>query len=124
MSKTVEEISNEAVEAVKNGSEIVIISDNGVDDNLIYVPSVIATGAIQYHSLIKAKDECQFTEKGKRRDNEKIIQQLRMRHVEEKRHAAIDQRHGEEAPCQRLPPEERASKADSESLACHRRRAS
>jgi hypothetical protein len=35
------------------------------------------------HSLIKAQDECQFTEKGQRRDNEKIIQQLRMQHVEE-----------------------------------------
>jgi glutamate synthase (ferredoxin) len=52
MSKKVEEICNEAVEAVKNGSEIVIISDKGVDDNLIYVPSVIATGAI-HHRLIK-----------------------------------------------------------------------
>jgi len=26
------------------------------------------------HSLIKAQDECAYTEKGQRRDNEKIIQ--------------------------------------------------
>lgn len=35
------------------------------------------------HSLIKAQDEYAFSEKAQRRDNEKIIQQLRMQHVEE-----------------------------------------
>lgn len=35
------------------------------------------------HSLIKAQDECAHSEKNQRRDNEKIIQQLRMQHVEE-----------------------------------------
>ena len=52
MSKKVKEICDQAVEAVKNGSEIVIISDKGIDDNNIYVPSIIATGAI-HHKLIK-----------------------------------------------------------------------
>lgn len=41
-----------AVEAVRGGSEIIIISDNGVNETSTYIPSVIATGAI-HHKLIQ-----------------------------------------------------------------------
>lgn len=51
MADKVKEICDQAVEAVRNGSEIIIISDKGIDDENIYVPSVIATGAI-HHILI------------------------------------------------------------------------
>jgi hypothetical protein len=51
MQKKINEICDQAVDAVNKGSEIIIISDKGVDDTKIYVPSVIATGAI-HHRLI------------------------------------------------------------------------
>jgi glutamate synthase (ferredoxin) len=51
MKENLNRIVGEAVQAVKDGSEIVIISDRGVNDKNTYIPSVIATGAI-HHRLI------------------------------------------------------------------------
>jgi glutamate synthase (ferredoxin) len=52
MKENLMKIVNNAVEAVKKGSEIIIISDRGINDKKTYIPSVIATGAI-HHKLIK-----------------------------------------------------------------------
>jgi|TARA_B110000285_G_C15123239_1_gene618563 glutamate synthase (ferredoxin) len=51
LSKQIKKICDDSVEAVKNGSEIIIISDKGITDQQIYIPPVIATGAI-HHRLI------------------------------------------------------------------------
>ena len=52
MKEYLDKVVNMAIEAVRGGSEIIIISDSGVNDRLTYIPSVIATGAI-HHKLIQ-----------------------------------------------------------------------
>lgn len=52
MKASLDKVIGEAVESVKNGSEIIVISDRGVNDKNSYIPSVIATGAI-HHRLIQ-----------------------------------------------------------------------
>ena len=52
LKENLDKVVSKAIEAVKGGSEIIIISDNGVDSSKTYIPSVIATGAI-HHKLIQ-----------------------------------------------------------------------
>jgi len=52
MKENLDRVVSEAVESVKSGSEIIVISDRGIDDVYTYIPSVIATGAI-HHKLIQ-----------------------------------------------------------------------
>ena len=51
MSEQIKLICDHAVDAVRSGSEIIIISDKGLTEKNIYIPPTIATGAI-HHRLI------------------------------------------------------------------------
>jgi glutamate synthase domain-containing protein 2/glutamate synthase domain-containing protein 1/glutamate synthase domain-containing protein 3 len=53
MRNRLDEICNEAVEAVKNGITLLILSDKGVDKEQAAIPSLLATSAI-HHTLINA----------------------------------------------------------------------
>lgn len=53
MRNRLDEICNEAVEAVKNGITLLILSDKGVDKENAAIPSLLATSAI-HHTLINA----------------------------------------------------------------------
>lgn len=52
MEQKLSQICDEAAEAVKNGKQIVVISDKGMQADKYYVPALLATGAI-HHRLIK-----------------------------------------------------------------------
>ncbi len=53
MRNRLDEICSEAVEAVKNGITLLILSDKGVDNENAAIPSLLATSAI-HHTLINA----------------------------------------------------------------------
>lgn len=53
MRNRLDEICNEAVESVKNGISLLILSDKGVDKEHAAIPSLLATSAI-HHTLLKA----------------------------------------------------------------------
>lgn len=46
------QICDEAAKAVQEGKEIIVISDKGMQEDKLYVPALLATGAI-HHRLIK-----------------------------------------------------------------------
>ena len=46
-------VANQAIEAVKAGNNILILSNKGVDADKVAIPSLLATGAV-HHALIKA----------------------------------------------------------------------
>lgn len=52
MKEKLEAVMDQAVAQVKNGSQILVISDRGLDKDSLYVPSFLATGAI-HHRLIQ-----------------------------------------------------------------------
>ena len=53
MRERLEQICNEAVEAVKSGVSLIILSDRGVDEKNAAIPSLLAVSGV-HHSLIKA----------------------------------------------------------------------
>ncbi len=53
MRERMDQICNEAVEAVKSGISLIILSDKGVDQNLAAIPSLLATSGV-HHALLKA----------------------------------------------------------------------
>lgn len=52
LDQKIAKICDEAAEAIKNGKEIIVISDKGMQEDKLYVPALLATGAI-HHRLIK-----------------------------------------------------------------------
>jgi glutamate synthase (NADPH/NADH) large chain len=53
MRERLDQICNEAVEAVKSGISLLILSDKGVDRNCAAIPSLLATAGV-HHALIRA----------------------------------------------------------------------
>ena len=53
MRERMDQICNEAVEAVKSGISLIILSDKGVDRNCAAIPSLLATAGV-HHALIRA----------------------------------------------------------------------
>ncbi len=53
MRERMDQICTEAVEAVKSGISLIILSDKGVDRNLAGIPSLLATSGV-HHALLKA----------------------------------------------------------------------
>ncbi len=53
MRERMDQICNEAVEAVKSGISLIILSDKGVDRNLAAIPSLLATSGV-HHALLRA----------------------------------------------------------------------
>ena len=54
MEKAIERLYLEADRAYKDGVNIIILSDRGVDENHVAIPSLLAVAAMQQHSC---KDE-------------------------------------------------------------------
>ncbi len=54
LESAVDTICEKAIEAVKAGANILILSDKKVDSKNAPIPSVLATGAI-HHALIQSK---------------------------------------------------------------------
>ena len=52
--KAILQITNNAVNHVKKGNQVIIITDRGMTKDKNYVPALLATGAI-HHRLIKEK---------------------------------------------------------------------
>ncbi len=53
MRERMDQICNEAVEAVKSGISLIILSDKGVDRNCAAIPSLLATSGV-HHALLRA----------------------------------------------------------------------
>jgi glutamate synthase domain-containing protein 1 len=53
MRERMDQICTEAVEAVKSGISLIILSDKGVDQNLAAIPSLLATSGV-HHALLRA----------------------------------------------------------------------
>lgn len=53
MRERLDQICTEAVEAVKSGISLIILSDKGVDKNCAAIPSLLATSGV-HHALLKA----------------------------------------------------------------------
>ncbi len=53
MRERLDQICNEAVNAVKSGISLIILSDRGVDENCAAIPSLLAVSGV-HHSLIRA----------------------------------------------------------------------
>ncbi|HUI30470.1 MAG TPA: glutamate synthase large subunit [Candidatus Acidoferrales bacterium] len=53
MRERMDQICNEAVEAVKSGISLIILSDKGVDRNCAAIPSLLATAGV-HHALLRA----------------------------------------------------------------------
>ena len=54
LEKAIEHVCNEADRAYKDGANILILSDRGVDENHVAIPSLLAISALQQH-LVKTK---------------------------------------------------------------------
>ena len=52
LDQKIAEICDEAAKAIQGGKEIIVISDKGMQEDKLYVPALLATGAI-HHRLIK-----------------------------------------------------------------------
>jgi glutamate synthase domain-containing protein 2/glutamate synthase domain-containing protein 1/glutamate synthase domain-containing protein 3 len=51
LEKAVEELCKKAAEAVKGGASILVLSDRGVDENNVPMPSLLATAAVHHHLI-------------------------------------------------------------------------
>lgn len=54
LEKAIEHVCNEADRAYKDGANVLILSDRGVDENHVAIPSLLAISALQQH-LVKTK---------------------------------------------------------------------
>ncbi len=53
LKKQISQVCNDAEQAVLNGSQILVLSDKGVDANLTYIPPLLAVGSVHHHLLEK-----------------------------------------------------------------------
>ena len=54
LEKAIEHVCNEADRAYKDGANVLVLSDRGVDENHVAIPSLLAISALQQH-LVKTK---------------------------------------------------------------------
>ncbi len=53
INEIIKNLCNEAEKAVRSGSEILLLSDRGVNSNYSYIPPLLAVGAVHHHLLNK-----------------------------------------------------------------------